>query len=58
MLTVCVIKGGDKCNVFPDQAYMEGTIRGFSKETIKLIIEKVKLISENTAIALGCTAEV
>jgi len=58
VFTICTINGGSAPNVFPDEAYMEGTIRAFSKETMKQVMEKVKLISENTAMALDCTADV
>lgn len=37
---------------------MRGTIRGFKKDVVREIMDKIVLIAENTAIALGCTAQV
>lgn len=58
VFTICTFNAGSACNVFPDEATMTGTIRIFNKEVTKEITEKLELITNNTAAAFGCTAEI
>ena len=37
---------------------MQGTIRSYNDKTLDIIKAKIRLIAENTAIAVGCTADV
>jgi len=44
--------------VFPDDAFMQGTIRVYNQKTMDLVKAKIRLIAESTAEANGCRAEV
>ncbi len=44
--------------MFPDEAFMQGTIRSYDEKTLEIVKAKIKLLSENTAIAMGCEAQV
>lgn len=37
---------------------MQGTIRSYNEKTLDVVKAKIKLIAENTAIAMGCEAQV
>lgn len=45
-------------NVFPDEAFMQGTIRVYNDKVLEIVEPKIKKIVESTAEALGCRAEV
>jgi len=57
VVTVGAINGGNRSNVIPESVTMLGTIRTFTPEDEKMIIERVKLIATKTAEAEGATAE-
>ena len=57
VLTVGTIASGTQFNIIADTAVMEGTIRSFSPEVRKRTESGIRLITEETAKALGCTAE-
>jgi amidohydrolase len=57
VVTVGAINGGNRSNVIPESVTMLGTIRTFTLEDEKMIIERVKLIATKTAEAEGATAE-
>src|SRR6201996_1914104 len=58
VVTVGAINAGNRSNVIPETVTMLGTIRTFSPEDEKMIIERVKTIATKTAEAAGATAEV
>ncbi|MEG1067736.1 MAG: M20 family metallopeptidase [Anaerovoracaceae bacterium] len=58
VLTFGTINGGTKGNIIPDEVTMKGTLRTLSNEQREFAKNKVRLIAENTAKALGATAEV
>lgn len=56
--TITQFTSGFTYNVFPDDAFMQGTIRCYSPSALEIIKSKINLIAESTAEALGCKAEV
>jgi amidohydrolase len=58
VVTIGAINAGNRSNVIPETVTMLGTIRTFSPEDEKMIIERVKTIATKTAEAAGATAEV
>lgn len=58
VLTFGMINGGTKGNIIPDEVTMKGTLRTLSNEQRKFAKNKIRLIAENTAKALGATVEV
>jgi amidohydrolase len=58
VVTVGLIKGGNRSNIIPEQAELLGTIRALSKEDEKLIIDRVRTIATKTAESNGAIAEV
>ena len=58
VVTIGAIHGGNRSNIIPEQVEMAGTVRSFSLEDEKLLIERIKQIVTKTAEANGATAEV
>ncbi|EHQ26705.1 amidohydrolase [Mucilaginibacter paludis] len=58
VVTIGAINGGNRSNIIPESVSMLGTIRTFSAEDEKLIIERVKQIATKTAEANNAIAEV
>ena len=58
IFTLTQFTSGFTYNVFPDDAFMQGTIRVYNEKTNELVKQKIRLIAENTAEAMGCKAEV
>ena len=58
VFTITHIKSGHTYNVFPDTAYMEGSIRAYSDKTLEIMKTRITEIAENTAKAHNCKAEV
>ena len=58
VVTIGAINGGNRSNIIPEQVEMLGTLRSFTKEDEKMIIDKVKLIAIKTAESAGAVAEV
>jgi len=58
VLSITQIHAGDAVNVVPNGAWLAGTVRTFTTETLDLIEARLRKITENTAEALDCTAEV
>lgn len=58
VVTIGSIHGGNRSNIIPEQVEMMGTIRAFSKEDEKMLIERIKQVATKTAEAQGATAEV
>lgn len=57
VVTVGTVRSGSQFNIIPETAEMEGTVRTFSRELLPTIEPGMRRIIENTAEALGCTAE-
>jgi amidohydrolase len=57
-LSVTQIHGGEAQNVVPTHAWLGGTVRTFSDETLDLIESRMRAIVASTAFGLGCRSEV
>jgi len=58
VVTIGVIKGGNRSNIIPESVEMLGTLRAVKREDMILLRERVKQIAIKTAEAQGATAEV
>ncbi|MEO6221591.1 MAG: amidohydrolase [Ginsengibacter sp.] len=58
VVTIGAIHGGNRSNIIPEEVEMLGTLRSFSKEDEKMIIDRIKQIVTKTAEAAGAVAEV
>jgi amidohydrolase len=58
VVTIGAIKAGNRSNIIPERVEMLGTLRSFTLDDEKLLIERVKQIATKTAEAQGATAEV
>ena len=58
VLSVCVVNGGVRANIIPEEVTLTGTIRTFDKESQKEIHEKILSIATHTAEASGGKADV
>ncbi|VXC44261.1 Hippurate hydrolase [Burkholderia sp. 8Y] len=58
VLSITQIHAGDAVNVVPDHAWLGGTVRTFTVETLDLIETRMRKIAEATASAYDCEAEV
>jgi len=58
VLSITQIHAGDAVNVVPDVAWLAGTVRTFTTETLDLIETRLRKIAETTADAYDCSAEV
>ena len=58
VITVSSIRGGEAFNVIPEEVILTGTIRSFTKETRKLLLERFHEIVEKTAAAYMCQTEI
>lgn len=58
VFTICSFNSGHTFNVFPDDAYLKGTVRAYKIELLDFIQERIKHIATKTAEALNCQAEV
>jgi len=58
VFTICNIKSGDTYNVFPDSAFMQGTIRSYNKVTLERMKNRIRTIVESLAEGFECTADV
>ena len=57
VLSVTQIHAGDAYNVIPQQAFIRGTARAFSAETLGMIEENMQRIATGMASGFGATAE-
>ena len=57
VVTVGSIHGGTKHNIIPDQAHMQLTVRTYSDETRKKVLDAIERITVNTARAAGVPKE-
>jgi hippurate hydrolase len=58
VLSITQIHAGDAVNVIPDDAWLAGTVRTFTTDTLDLIEDRMRKIAEATAVAYDCTATV
>jgi amidohydrolase len=58
VVTVGIMQGGNRFNIIPETAMLEGTIRTLDKGMREMIHEKIKLTATNIAEIAGATAEV
>ena len=58
VLTIASIHAGSAFNIIPERAELLGTIRAVTSETRDLIHERMRRITEQTAVALGCQADI
>ncbi|MDR5855481.1 M20 family metallopeptidase [Caballeronia sp. LZ062] len=58
VLSITQIHAGDAVNVVPDHAWLGGTVRTFTVDTLDLIETRMRKIAEATASAYDCVADV
>ncbi|MGB7182436.1 MAG: M20 aminoacylase family protein [Burkholderiaceae bacterium] len=58
VVSVTQFHSGDAYNVIPQMATLAGTVRAFTDEALEIIEQKIRLIAQNTASALGAIASV
>jgi amidohydrolase len=58
ILTIGIIRGGNRGNIIPDEVEMVGTIRAFNEEMRRDIHRRVKQTAESIAQSAGAKAEV
>jgi amidohydrolase len=58
VLSITQIHAGDAVNVIPNDAWLAGTVRTFTTETLDLIESKMRKLAEATASAFDCSATV
>ncbi|HEY1611089.1 MAG TPA: M20 aminoacylase family protein [Paraburkholderia sp.] len=58
VLSITQIHAGDAVNVVPNEAWIGGTVRTFTTETLDLIESRLRKIAESTAEAYDCTVNV
>ena len=58
VVTIGHFQGGQAPNIIPEEAVMEGTIRTFDRELSARIMERIRVIAENTAAAFRGSATV
>lgn len=57
VLSIGTINGGTMYNIISDYVEMEGTIRTYSKDLIRIMQEELREIIENTSLAHNCRSE-
>ncbi|MGI4812840.1 MAG: M20 aminoacylase family protein [Janthinobacterium lividum] len=55
VLSITQIHAGEASNIVPSEAWLGGTVRTFSAETLDVIEAAMRRVAEGTALALGCT---
>lgn len=58
VISVCIINGGVRENIIPEEVEMKGTIRTLDKDMQKDIHERIKMTAEKIAESSGATAVV
>ena len=58
VISVCIINGGVRANIIPEEVEMTGTIRTLDKDMQKNIHERIKTTAEKIAESSGATAVV
>jgi amidohydrolase len=54
VITVGSLHAGSKHNIIPDEAHMQLTVRSYTDEARKLLLDGIREVTINTARALGC----
>ena len=57
VFTICHFETGKSAEDFPNEAFMEGTIRSYDWPTQERIIERIECICDNTVKAMNCEVE-
>ena len=57
VISVTMIQAGEATNVVPDSVTLQGTVRTFTDETLDLIEERMRELSQQLSAAFGATAE-
>ena len=58
VLSITQIHAGDALNVVPDDAWIAGTVRTFTTETLDLIETRMRKIAQSTAEAYDCSVDI
>ncbi|MEX3979746.1 M20 aminoacylase family protein [Paraburkholderia sp. EG287A] len=58
VLSITQIHAGDAVNVVPNTAWIAGTVRTFTTETLDLIESRLRKIAESTAQAYDCSVDI
>ncbi|SEB24423.1 M20 aminoacylase family protein [Paraburkholderia sartisoli] len=58
VLSITQIHAGDAANVVPDVAWIGGTVRTFTTQTLDLIETRLRKIAESTAEAYDCSVKI
>jgi amidohydrolase len=58
VISVGLINGGTRWNIIPEEVLMTGTIRAFTEEDKKMMVDRLKTIITKTAESNGATAEI
>ncbi|MEX3839063.1 M20 aminoacylase family protein [Paraburkholderia sp. BR10882] len=58
VLSITQIHAGDAVNVVPNTAWLAGTVRTFTTETLDLIESRLRKIAESTADAYDCSVDI
>ncbi|MCP3727123.1 M20 family metallopeptidase [Paraburkholderia sp. CNPSo 3272] len=58
VLSITQIHAGDAVNVVPNTAWIAGTVRTFTTETLDLIESRLRKITEGTAQAYDCSVDI
>ena len=58
VLSITQIHAGDAVNVVPNTAWIAGTVRTFTTETLDLIESRLRKIAESTAEAYDCSVDI
>ena len=58
VFTLCNFSAGHTYNVFPDDAFMQGTIRSYDEATLVRVCQRIEKICTDVASAMECKAEV
>ncbi|MEP6596036.1 MAG: amidohydrolase [Ginsengibacter sp.] len=58
VVTIGAINGGNRTNIIPEQVEMLGTVRSFTADDEKMLVERVRQVATKTAESAGATAEV
>ncbi|MEM5780079.1 MAG: amidohydrolase, partial [Lawsonibacter sp.] len=58
VVTVGTVRAGTQFNIITDTAVLEGTVRSHTTQARGMVEQAMRQIVDNTAAAMGCTAEV
>lgn len=57
VITVGSVHGGSKHNIIPNQTRMQLTVRSYTDETRRILLDGIREVTVNTARAMGCTKD-